>query len=106
MAIFTYFTMLILIILLIVTIFSFVSETMRTKLYLIYYGIVFVWYMGIMIDGYITAKQVLWLRSIKNLFKVNIIFIYFLFSLSFICLFSNYLGSIYFNLLFNSILFN
>ena len=56
-AIFTYFTMTVIITLILLNLMSSISESTRTKVYLMYYFILFMWYMGIMIDFYITWKN-------------------------------------------------
>lgn len=57
-AIFTYFTMTAILVLVAVNLIDSVTENVRTKIYLVFYGVLFMWYMGIMIDYYVTWKGV------------------------------------------------
>jgi hypothetical protein len=54
--VFTYFTMAAIIGLIVVNVIG-VSESLRSKIHLVLYLIIFAWYMGIIIDLYVTFKN-------------------------------------------------
>ena len=58
MAIFSYFVMCSLIALIVMNVMCAIQESTRTKMYLLFYFLLFMWYMGIMIDFYQTWKDV------------------------------------------------
>ncbi len=57
MTIFTFLTMAAFLALTIVTLIGAISESVRSKMYFALYLTLFIWWMGIMIDAYVTAKQ-------------------------------------------------
>lgn len=57
-AIFTYFNMTAIIVLVAANLISSVNESIMTKIYLVFYSLLFMWYMGIMIDYFTTWKSV------------------------------------------------
>jgi hypothetical protein len=63
MTIFTFLTMAAFLALTIVTLIGAISESVRSKMYFALYLTLFIWWMGIMIDAYVTAKQNSWSKS-------------------------------------------